>query len=140
MKKMILCTLALTLVIVFAAISQTSNAAKHHVVFQLNEPQGAAWDQVLGHVRNVRTAFAKDGSDVEVVFFGPGLLMLLKTNTAYEERLKQLADSGVILAACQNSMRSRNVKTEDLLPFAVQVDSGVAELARKQEANWAYIH
>jgi len=26
------------------------------------------------------------------------------------------------------------------IPFATQVDAGVAELARKQEAYWAYIH
>jgi intracellular sulfur oxidation DsrE/DsrF family protein len=51
---------------------------------------------------------------VEVVFFGPGLNMLLKKNTAYEERLKQLADSG---------------ETEGLFPFTKQ-----------QEAGWAYIH
>jgi intracellular sulfur oxidation DsrE/DsrF family protein len=37
-------------------------------------------------------------------------------------------------------MRLMNVKTEDLFPFAAQVDAGVAELARKQEAGWAYIH
>jgi intracellular sulfur oxidation DsrE/DsrF family protein len=66
--------------------------------------------------------------------------MLLKKNTAYQERLKLLADSGVTLSACQNAMRFKNVKTEDLFPFAAQVDSGVAELARKQEAGWAYIH
>ena len=29
--------------------------------------------------------------------------------------------------------------TEDLFPFASTVDSGVAELVRKQEAGWAYI-
>jgi peroxiredoxin family protein len=63
--------------------------------------------------------------------------MLRKTNTAYEQRLKQLADSGVMLAACQNAMRVMNIKTEDLFPFASQVDSGVTELVRKQEAVWA---
>ena len=89
----------------------------------------------------MRDAFAKDGgSQVEVVFFGAGLNMLRKTNTAYEARLKQLVDSGVTLSACQNAMRLMNIKTEDLFPFASQVDSGVAELARKQEAGWAYIH
>jgi len=93
------------------------------------------------HVNNMRAAFEKDGgSQVEVVFFGAGLNMLRKTNTAYEQRLKQLADSGVTLAACQNAMRVMNIKTEDLFPFASQVDSGVAELVRKQEAGWAYIH
>jgi len=140
MKKTILCVIALTLVIVFAAISQTPASPKHHVVFQLTEPEGMAWDMVIAHVDSLRTAFAKDGSEVEVVFFGPGLNMLLKKNTAYADRLKRLADSGVTLAACQNAMRFMNVKTEDLFPFATQVDSGTAELARKQEAGWAYIH
>ena len=54
-------------------------------------------------------------------------------------RLKEADGKGVILAACQNSMRARGVKTEDLFPFAAQVDSGVAELVRKQEAGWSYI-
>ncbi len=66
--------------------------------------------------------------------------MLLKTNTAYEERLKQLVDDGVTLSACQNAMHVMNVKTEDLFPFANQVDSGIAQIVRRQEAGWAYIH
>jgi intracellular sulfur oxidation DsrE/DsrF family protein len=32
------------------------------------------------------------------------------------------------------------VKSEDLFPFAGEVDSGIAEIIRKQEAGWAYIH
>jgi intracellular sulfur oxidation DsrE/DsrF family protein len=141
MTKKILAAVALTLALVLAAVSQTPAGPKHHVVFQLTEPDGPAWGTLIIHVTNMREAFAKDGgSEVEVVFFGAGLNMLRKTNTAYEERLKKLADSGVTLSACQNAMRLMNVKTEDLFPFASQVDSGVAELARKQEAGWAYIH
>jgi intracellular sulfur oxidation DsrE/DsrF family protein len=141
MQKSIFSVAGLALVLVAAAISQTPTGPKHHVVFQLTEADGPAWNVLPIHVNNMRDAFAKDGgSEVEVVFFGAGLNMLRKTNTAYEARLKQLVDSGVTLSACQNAMRIMNVKTEDLFPFASQVDSGVAELARKQEAGWAYIH
>lgn len=141
MRKTTLSVAALALVLVIAALSQTPAAPKHHVVFQLTEPDGPAWNVLPIHVTNMRDAFAHDGgSQVEVVFFGAGLNMLRKTNTAYEARLKQLVDSGVTLSACQNAMRLMNIKTEDLFPFASQVDSGVAELARKQEAGWAYIH
>ncbi len=140
MKKTILSAVALLLIAVFAAAPQTPSFPKHRVVFQLSEAEGPAWDMLISHVNNMRKAFAKDGSEVEVVFYGPGLNMLLKKNTAYEARLKQLADSGVTLAACQNAMRFFNVKTEDMFSFAAQVDSGVAELARKQEEGWAYIH
>jgi intracellular sulfur oxidation DsrE/DsrF family protein len=37
-------------------------------------------------------------------------------------------------------MKKRKVTTEDLVPFAGQVDSGIAEVIKKQEAGWAYIH
>ena len=141
MKKTLLFIAALALVLAAAGISQTPAGPKHHVVFQLTEAEGPEWNVLPLHVNNMRAAFEKDGgSQVEVVFFGPGLNMLRTTNTAYEERLKQLADSGVTLAACQNAMRVMNMKTEDLFPFVSQVDSGIAELARKQEAGWAYIH
>jgi intracellular sulfur oxidation DsrE/DsrF family protein len=141
MKKTILTVAAFLLVLVIGAVSQTPSAPKHRVVFQLTEPQGPAWDMLVGHVTNLQAAFAKDGGvQVEVVFFGPGLSMLLKKDTAYEAQLKQLADSGVTLAACQNAMRFMKVTSADLFPFATEVDSGVAELTRKQEAGWTYIH
>jgi uncharacterized protein len=141
MKKKFLVAAAFLLILVFAALSQTPGGPKHHVVFQLSEAEGPEWGSMVLHVNNLRAAFAQDGgSQVEVVFFGPGLNMLRKTNSAYADRLKQLADNGVTLAACQNAMRLMNVKTEDLFPFAAQVDAGVAELTRKQEAGWAYIH
>lgn len=141
MKKILLTVAALMLVLGFVAVSQTPAAPKHHVVFQLTEPEGAAWNLLVLHVQNSREALAKDGgAEMEVVFFGPGLNMLKKTNTAYAERLQKLSEMGVRISACQNAMRMMNVKTEDMFPFVGQVDSGVAQLVRRQESGWAYIH
>jgi len=151
-KKISITIAALALALMSTAVAQppaaepehsipTPATAKHHVVFQLTEAEGPAWGTVIRHTNNMRKAFEKDGgSQVEIVFFGQGIKMLLKTNKEYEERLKKLADDGVILAACQNAMKAMKLTTEDLFPFATQVDSGVAEVARKQEAGWAYIH
>ena len=36
-------------------------------------------------------------------------------------------------------MKKQNVTKDQLLPFVTTVDSGVAEVVRKQEAGWAYI-
>ena len=139
--KVVLFVLLTALLLALAAVSQTPAGPKHHAVFQLSEPGGEDWGALIRHVNNMRTAFEKDGGvEIEVVFYSAGLNMLRKSNKAYEQPLKQLADKGVTLAACQNAMRVMNVKTEDLFPFAKQVDSGVAELVRKQEAGWAYIH
>ena len=141
MRKTVIPAILLTLAAVFTAVSQTPKTPKHHVVFALIEPQGRDWDVLPIHVNNVRAAFEKDGGvQVEVVFYAAGLNMLLKKNSAYEERLQQLKDNGVTLAACQNAMKMMNVKSEDLFPFATEVDSGIAEIVRRQEAGWAYIH
>jgi hypothetical protein len=140
--KLILGTLtAVALLMTASASAQTPAAPKHHAVIQLTEPEGMEWDTLIAHVNNMRAAFEKDGGvQIEVVFFGYGITMLRKTNTKYADDLKKLADKGVTLAACQNAMKFLNLKTEDLFPFAVQVDAGVAEVVRKQEAGWAYLH
>jgi intracellular sulfur oxidation DsrE/DsrF family protein len=140
MRKTSVLAAIVLLVAGFSAASQTAATPKHRAVLQMSEPRGDEWSYLLAHVQNVRIAFANDGGvDVEVVFFGPGLNMLRKTNTDSEEILKRFAKEGVKLAACRNSMRDRNLTTDDLFPFITTVDSGVAELVRKQEAGWAYV-
>jgi hypothetical protein len=122
------------------ALAQTAAPAKHKVVLQMNVADNDSWNQLLGNVGNVQTAFKNDGGvQIEVVFYGKGLSALLKTNTAFEERLKKAAAEGIVLAACQNSMRLRKVTSQDIFPFSTEVDSGVAELVRKQEAGFSYI-
>ncbi len=141
MKKIVLAAVAIALAVAAVAVSQTPAKPKHHTVFQLTEPEGQAWSTLEIHVAALQSTLAKEGGvEVEVIFFGAGLNMLKKTDTAHEAKLKAMVDSGVKLSACQNAMRLMNVKTEDLFPFAAQVDSAVAELTRKQEAGWAYIH
>ena len=134
--------MALMLVVVFLGTSQTPAAGAHKAVLQMNTDGADSWNQLFANIENIQSiqsVFVKDGIQVEVVCYGKGLSLLLKTNAAYLERMKKTSDSGVVLAACQNTMRRRNVKTEDLVPFAAQVDSGVAELIRKQEAGWSYV-
>ena len=53
--------------------------------------------------------------------------------------MRKQSEAGVRFAACQNTMRRRNISKEDLLPFVGTVDSGVAEVVRKQEEGWAYL-
>ena len=139
MKKTIPILAVLIFAIVVAAVSQTAPTRKHQVVFQMNVDNTDSWNQLFGNIQSIHTVFGPDKIQIEVVAYGKGLSLLLKTNSAFEDRMKKAIASGVVLDACQNSMRLRKVTTEDLFPFASQVDSGVAELIRKQEAGWSYI-
>ena len=137
MKKNILTLFALVLGLATGAIGQAPKP--HKVVLQMNVDDKDSWNQLMGNVQNIQNVFGADKIQIEVVAYGKGINLLLKTNTEFEERMKKAIASGVVLAACQNSMRLRKVVTEDLFSFASQVDSGVAELIRKQEAGWSYV-
>ena len=141
MKRSIVTAAVLSSLLAPLGASQSVVTPHHRIVFQMTEPQGPAWGELMVHVNNLLINFANDGGSlVEVVFIGPGLNMLRKTNTAYEKGLKSLAERGVTLAACQNSIEAMKLKTTDLFPFVSEVRSGVAEIVRKQEAGWSYIH
>jgi hypothetical protein len=139
MKTRILILIAAFAILAGAVVMHAQQSApKHRVVFQMNMPS-ESWTQLMGNVGNIQKAFGAEGVQIEIVFYGKGLTALLKTNKDYEERLKKLAESGVVLGACQNSMRLQKVTSADIFPFSTEVDSGVAELVRKQEAGWTYI-
>jgi len=135
----IIAVLALAFALVFAATGQTPPAKKHLVVLQMNVDGADSWNQLLGNAQNIQKVFGAENVQIEVVTYGKGITLMVKTNTAFEERLKQAKAAGIVLAVCQNSMRARKVKSEDLFPFATEVDSGVAEIIRKQEAGWSYV-
>ncbi len=116
MKKTLLAVPVLALLAGYAAISQTPAGPKHHVVFQMSEPE-SSWSSLPLHVTNTMNALADDGgSEVEVVFYGPGLGMLTKSSTAYEAPLKKLSDRGVKLLACRNAMKVRRREERRSLP------------------------
>jgi intracellular sulfur oxidation DsrE/DsrF family protein len=141
MTKIMISAIGLASLVTLAAVPQTTVKVKHHVVFQLSEPKGPAWEELTAHVNNLLANFVNDGgAEVEIVFLGPGLSMLRKTNVEYARRFRDFLSYGVTFAACQNSMAALKLTTQDLFPFTVQVRSGVAEVVRKQEAGWAYIH
>ena len=140
MKTTLLAVLTLTLAgIALAQTPPPAAPAKHRVFFQMNVADNDSWNQLFGNIGNAQRAFQKEGIQIEVVFYGKGITALLKANTEYAERLKKAAADGVVLGACQNTMRLRKITSEDIFPFSTEVDSGVAELIRKQEAGFSYI-
>lgn len=128
---------ALATLVGFSGVS--AKAKKHRIVFEVNVANEEQWQAVLNNVENVQKAFGRENTQIEVVTHGKGLGLLRTTNAAMAERLQNISASGVVFAACENTMRRMDMRKEDLLPFAMTVDAGVAEIVRKQEAGWSYI-
>ena len=140
-KLFLLSLVAACVGLAVVAADATGGAKKktHRIVFEVTVEGLDKWEAVLNNVENVQKAFGREKTEIEVVTHGKGLNLILATNTAQAERLKAVAATGVRFAACENTMRRMNVSRGDLMPFAVTVDSGVAEVVRKQEAGWSYI-
>ena len=127
-----------------AVVSGQSAAGKegrapHRAVIEFTADGAPQWESVLNNIENLQKAFAPEATEVEVVVHGKGLPMLQKTNAAHAARMRKIAATGVRFAACQNTMRRMKLEKSDLFDFVVTVDSGVAEVIRKQEAGWAYV-
>jgi intracellular sulfur oxidation DsrE/DsrF family protein len=112
---------------------------KHRVVFEVNVDGAEQWQGILNNVENLQKAFGQETTEIELVVHGKGLGLILNTNQAMRERLQLFSDTAVLFAACENTMHRMNLKKDDLMPFATTVDSGVAEVVRKQEVGWSYI-
>ena len=111
---------------------------EHKVVIQLNTADTASWSSTIGNIRNLQKIWPNNIS-IEVVAHGKGLDLILANKTHLANDVNALSKEGVVFAACENSMRKHNVTKADLLPVAITVPSGVAELVLKQEQGWAYL-
>ncbi len=118
--------------------AQTENSKTHRTVFEVTMEGTEQWTAVLNNVENLRKSLGAD-TEIEVVAHSKGLGMLVAKDNSLADRIKKLADEGVVFAACENTMRKKNVTKDQLLPSATTTDSGVAEVVRKQEAGWSYI-
>ena len=131
--------LCVALFTVHTVSAEGRHAKKHRIVIEVNVEGQEAWTGILNNIENLQKALGPDRTQIEVVAHGKGLSLLLAKEAPLTERLKRISDTGVVFAACENTMRRKNVKKEDLLSFAVTVPSGITEVVLKQEAGWAYL-
>lgn len=132
MKKNVLLTLFVAL------ISFAANAQTHKVVVQLNTSDTLVWHGALRNISNLQTALGPN-TQIELVAHGSGIGILIDGKTTQKAKIAELAASGVLFKACENTIRERKIDRSTILTQAGTVPSGVAEVVLKQEAGWAYL-
>lgn len=110
----------------------------HRVVFELASAAPESWSAALNNVENLRKALG-DGTRVAVVAHGKGIGLYLDADDALAARVRTLLAQGVELCACANTLRRLGVAPEALPAGVRVVDSGVAEVVRRQEQGWTYL-
>ena len=120
------------------AAAQMSQPPRNRAVFQVTDNDPARWNMILNNMANLREGVGGEEIEIELVAFGPGLLML-KADSSVKQRVAEALKSGATINACQNTMRGMKLVPADMLPDIGYVPAGVVEVMRKQQQGWAYI-
>ena len=140
MKKLhILLPILFALLPILAAAQQNSEVIdmkKHKIVIQFADSDSLAQVRVTQQIGNVLRCWPN--AEIEIVCLSGGLDLLMTSNSKASKEVADWTAKGMVFAACNNTMKNRNITKEDLLSQAVVVPSAIVELATKQEQGWSY--
>ena len=116
--------------------SEVIDLKKHKIVMQFADSDSLAQVRVTQQVGNVLRCWPN--AEIEIVCLAGGLDLLMTSKSKASKEVADWSAKGIVFAACNNTMKNRNIKKEDLLSQAVVVPSAIVELATKQEQGWSY--
>jgi hypothetical protein len=131
-----------------AAVALAAPAAEDpaKVLFHVSEGNPEHLKSVLDEVENLMKFYQQTNQKarVEVITNGGGLSLLMAGISPYAERIQRMQKeyNDLTFVACQNTIE--RIQQElglqaKLLPGVVVIDSGVAQIMRRQHQGWAYI-
>jgi uncharacterized protein len=109
---------------------------KLKVVIQLASEDTLVHKAMFRQFENFRNA--APNARIEVVCHNNGLSFLNKKGP-YAKKVEQFAGKGIDFVACENTMKQRNVKRDELIDGCRLVPAGLVEIVMKQDQKWAYI-
>lgn len=110
----------------------------NQVVLQVSDADPAIWNQALNVARNIQNAYGKDKVKVEIVAFGNGIDMV-KFDATVANRVTEATGAGIVVIACENTMKARKLSNEDINASVSRVPAGVIEIVTRQREGWSYI-
>jgi intracellular sulfur oxidation DsrE/DsrF family protein len=114
------------------------DGSKHKTVFQFVSGDTLSQKSLINNLKNFKEGWPK--SQVEVVFHGNGIFMVMTEKTTFAKELQNFVEKeGVKMVVCENTMKQKKIKKEQLLPFMQTVPMGIGEIVIKQEQGWSYI-
>ena len=120
------------------AASGSTSAGSYRVAFQVSDNDAKKWLLTLGNAHNAQQDLGAANITIEIVVYGPGIDMLLAGSEA-AGRVQEALQANIAVLACQNTMRARGLKPQDLIPGVGFASSGVGELIKRQAEGYAYI-
>ena len=127
--------LLITALFYFSASAQ-NNPQK--IVFDFVKADTADFRIMVTQIKNILKE--DPNTAIEVVCYGPGLMMLVSDKTNVSKEMEELQKTpNVSFAACANTMRRLKIEKSQLVPFAKIIPVAMLELSIRQQEGWSYI-
>ena len=127
--------LLVTALFYFNASAQNN---QQKIVFDFVKADTADFRIMVTQIKN--TLKEDPTTAMEVVCYGPGLMMLVSDKTNVSKEMEELQKSpNVSFVACANTMRRLKVEKSQLVPFAKIIPVAMLELSTRQQEGWSYI-
>lgn len=132
MRRAILVFCALLSALFLPSVSDQVLAADSpkQIVLQISDSDPEKQTLVLNVANNLVKAYGPGNVKLEVVAFGPGLVLLFEDN-ANKNRVQSLVASDVRFSACQNTVKAMTVAlghAPKLTKNAVPVEAGIVRI------------
>ncbi len=145
-RRLFACLIAAVLAAPLMPSAASAQAKTHKVAIHVDDGDPQRIGLALNNVENIQKYYAAKGEKVliEVVTYGPGLVMLRADTSPVKDRVAamSLEYPELRFSACENTragMAKREGKEVPLMTEAKSVPSGVIRLIELQEQGWSYL-
>jgi intracellular sulfur oxidation DsrE/DsrF family protein len=128
-----------------SAFTPARSLMPEQVLFHLSSGDQQDGRELLDQVELVASEYEKTGRDLRVIVVtnNEGLRLYQAGYSDHADRIHELYAryDNIVFAACGTTLGKRIETGEkvELLPQVIVVDSGVAEITRRQQQGWKYI-
>ena len=138
---------SLAAVLLVAAITWVPGGASaqagpvHKVVIQVSSDDPANHRIALNNAVNLQQALGEDGTQIEIVAYGPGI-SIMTADSEESARIPGLSAKGIRFSACGNTMKQALAKSGrplELVEGVQVVPAGVLRIMELQEQGYTYI-
>ena len=116
-----------------------ANRKAYHVIYQLDNGDPKSIEKAIRNINNALSDPRIAGKvKIEMIAFSGGTDAYMK-GSKYEEDIKALAEKGVIVAQCGNTLRERKISTDQIYDFIAIVPSANGEMIIRAAEGWTII-
>jgi uncharacterized protein len=128
-------------------IAQQPASPAHRLAIQVDTDNVDTMNLAINNAMSVKRYYDAQHQpvSVEIVTYGPGIIMLRSDTSPVKERIATLRNAipGIALSMCNNTKNAVEQREgHEIIPLegAHVVPSGAVRLIELQEAGWSYLH